>query len=106
MTARSENFLLSTEEHKEFMELYQLTEAHTIMDLIEASMAAGDSNMARIYQHVKSDGGNIWEQIDKNTGKQASATGLTWSYANILEALHYRKYTMAKLESFKRAVNA
>merc|ERR1719334_1956807 len=31
------------------------------------------------------------EQIDKHTGKQASAENLTWSYANILHALHIRK---------------
>ena len=31
------------------------------------------------------------EQIDKHTGLQASAEHLTWSYANILHALHIRK---------------
>ena len=37
------------------------------------------------------DAGRIDEQIDKNTGAQASAQGLTWSYANILHALHVRQ---------------
>jgi hypothetical protein len=31
------------------------------------------------------------EQIDKRTGVQASAESLTWTYANILHALHVRK---------------
>ena len=48
--------------------------------------------MTRLHNYVKSDGGKIDEQIDKHTGKQASAENLTWSYANILHALHIRKY--------------
>lgn len=47
--------------------------------------------MNRLYEYVKSDGGKIDEQIDKFTGAQASAEHLTWSYANILHALHIRK---------------
>ena len=47
--------------------------------------------MTRLHNHVASDGGKIDEQIDKHTGKQASAEHLTWSYANILHALHLRK---------------
>merc|ERR1719244_593708 len=47
--------------------------------------------MTRLWEHVKRDGGKIDEQIDKNTGLQASAEDLTWSYANILHALHIRK---------------
>jgi hypothetical protein len=31
------------------------------------------------------------EQIDKVQGGQVSAKGLTWSYANILHALHVRE---------------
>lgn len=50
----------------------------------------GDSVMTRIWEHVKNDDGVVWEQIDKYTGEQASAEGLTWSYANILHALHFR----------------
>jgi GH15 family glucan-1,4-alpha-glucosidase len=75
-------------------------------DMAKAALSAGDSCMTRIYEHVKNGGGNIWEQIDKNTGEQASATGLTWSYANILEALHFRNYTMEKLQSFKTVTSA
>ena len=50
--------------------------------------------MFRLWEHVKDDGGRIDEQIDKNTGVQASAEGLTWSYANILHSLHTRKQVM------------
>ena len=39
-------------------------------------------------------------QMDKNTGQQTSASSLTWSYANILHALHTRK----SLLSFRREV--
>ena len=54
-------------------------------------MAAGDAVLTRLYDHVKDDGGRIDEQINKVSGKQSSAEGLTWSYANILHALHVRK---------------
>ena len=47
--------------------------------------------MSRLHNYVKADGGKIDEQIDKHTGLQASAEHLTWSYANILHALHIRK---------------
>ena len=63
----------------------------TAQDLALAQKAAGDSVMFRLWEHVKDDGGRVDEQIDKFTGAQASAEGLTWSYANILHALHIRK---------------
>merc|ERR1711909_138944 len=37
------------------------------------------------------DGGRIDEQIDKHSGQQCSAEALTWSYANILHALHTQR---------------
>ncbi len=46
--------------------------------------------MSRLYFYVKDDGGRIDEQIDKFTGAQTSAQGLTWSYANILHAMNVR----------------
>ena len=66
----------------------------TAQDLARAQLGAGDSVMNRLYEYVKSDGGKIDEQIDKFTGAQASAEHLTWSYANILHALHIRKGLM------------
>ena len=62
----------------------------TVGDLATAQLAAGDSVMSRLWSHVNSDDGRIDEQIDKNSGVQASAEGLTWSYANILHALKIR----------------
>merc|ERR1712179_271544 len=62
----------------------------TARDLATAQLAAGDSVMTRLWKYVNSDDGRIDEQIDKNTGAQASAQGLTWSYANILHALKIR----------------
>ena len=32
----------------------------------------------------------MYEQIDKNSGQQISAFDLTWSYAEVLNALYYR----------------
>jgi GH15 family glucan-1,4-alpha-glucosidase len=34
----------------------------------------------------------MYEQIDKNNGKQLSAYDLTWSYAEVLNAIKYRNY--------------
>ena len=56
-----------------------------------SQVSAGDAVMTRLHNYVKADGGKIDEQIDKHTGLQASAEHLTWSYANILHALHIRK---------------
>lgn len=53
--------------------------------------------MYRLYQHVKSDGGHIAEQIDRNSGVQKSAADLTWSFANILSAMAERKKAAANL---------
>ena len=73
------------------MELLQLSNGTTARELARAQVSAGDAIMTRLHNHVASDGGKIDEQIDKHTGKQASAEHLTWSYANILHALHIRK---------------
>ena len=62
----------------------------TARDLARAQLGAGDSVMSRLWKYVKNDGGRVDEQIDKFQGNQASAQGLTWSYANILHALYVR----------------
>lgn len=56
--------------------------------------------MYRLYEHVKSDGGHIAEQISKTAGTQTSAKDLTWSFANLMSALHYRKSHLSGI--FKR----
>lgn len=58
--------------------------------LANTAFKAGDAVMYRVWQHVKNDDGRIDEQIDKNTGAQASAKSLTWSLANVLHALKVR----------------
>jgi len=91
------DYNLDLEEQKEWIKLldtYDSGNIKTAQDLATAQVAAGDSVMFRLWEHVKDDGGRIDEQIDKNTGVQASAEGLTWSYANILHSLHVRKQVM------------
>ena len=85
------DFQLSQDQNKHWMELLQLSNGTTAMDLARAQVSAGDAIMTRLHSFVGPDGGKIDEQIDKHTGKQASAEHLTWSYANILHALHIRK---------------
>jgi glucoamylase len=52
--------------------------------------AAGDSVMLRLKEHVGGDDGHLDEQIDRNTGEQMSAKDLTWSYAEVLNAMAAR----------------
>ena len=59
--------------------------------LVSAQISAGDAVMTRLWYCVRDDKGRIDEQIDKVLGFQLSAKSLTWSYANILHALHVRK---------------
>ena len=63
------------------------------ISLVETSFNySSDVMVTKLFSsQVKNDGGRIDEQIDKNTGAQASAASLTWSYANVLHALHVRK---------------
>ena len=56
----------------------------------KAFIGAGDAVLARLHAHVAADGGRLDEQIDKDSGKQASAHSLTWSYAEVFNALHWR----------------
>jgi GH15 family glucan-1,4-alpha-glucosidase len=68
-----------------------------LREQVQAAINAGDSVMYRLYQHVKSDGGHINEQIDRNTGIQRAAHDLTWSFANILSAMKEREKAVMKL---------
>jgi len=85
------DYTLNRETNKHWMNLLQLEDGATARTLARAQVAAGDAVMTRLFAHVQDADGRIDEQIDKHTGKQASAQGLTWSYANILHALHVRK---------------
>jgi len=50
----------------------------------------GDAVLLRIRAHIASDNFYMYEQIDRNTGLQTSAQDLTWSYAEVLNAMHTR----------------
>ena len=89
----------TTEEHRSWRHVLYLDEDATVLELAEAASAAGDAVMTRLWSYVKDDGGRIDEQIDKFSGDQTSAAALTWSYANILHALHTRNTLFTKLES-------
>jgi glucoamylase len=82
---------LNYEENKAWMDLLNLSEGASASELAAAQVAAGDAVMQALWRHVQDAGGRIDEQIDKFNGAQVSAEGLTWSYANILHALHTRE---------------
>merc|ERR1719423_178288 len=95
------DYQLGAEDHKEWIGLLDNLNTgniRTARDLAAAQLAAGDSVMSRLWEHVKDDGGRIDEQIDRATGTQKSAKGLTWSYANILHSLHVRKQVASSME--------
>ena len=64
--------------------------AFTPLQFSQAIASAGDAVLQRIYYHVQSSQLHLPEQLDKNTGAEASATDLTWSYATVLKAMWYR----------------
>jgi len=89
---RGGDYSLRYSEHADWMELLGLQEGATATDLAAAQVAAGDAVMTSLWSRVQdAPNGRIDEQIDKHTGAQTSAAGLTWSYANILHALHVRQ---------------
>jgi len=79
-----------SDNYKSWQELFGIDGNKTYLGLAELMRDAGDGVMSRIWKYVKNDNGRIDEQIDKFKGNQYSARGLTWSYANVLHALHVR----------------
>lgn len=66
-------------------------------------IAAGDSVLVRLREHISAeDDMHLFEQIHRDTGLQYNAKDLTWSYAEVLNALVARK--MATKASFKMFV--
>lgn len=57
--------------------------------------AQGDGVLLRLRYHVAPNGFQLQEQIDKNTGIQTSAHLLTWSFAEVLNAMNYRAQFLA-----------
>ena len=46
--------------------------------------------MGRLRRHVEAEGFHLAEQISESSGVQMSAEDLTWSYAEVLNAMHSR----------------
>lgn len=63
--------------------------------------SAADGVMMRLKQHVEPEGLHLYEQIDRNTGEQMSASDLTWSYAEMLNALHQRDIYLSTAGAMK-----
>lgn len=59
-------------------------------EMAQALATSGDSVLLRLAKHVNGDGGRLDEQIDRDSGEQASAQSLTWSYAEVLNAMKAR----------------
>ena len=57
----------------------------------EFFQSQGDGLLLRIKKYIESYNFHMYEQIDKNNGKQISAFDLTWSYAEVLNAIKYRQ---------------
>lgn len=62
----------------------------TAQEMAQSLATAGDSIMLRLSHHVSGDGGRLDEQIDRDSGLQTSAESLTWSYAEVLNAMKAR----------------
>jgi glucoamylase len=52
---------------------------------------AGDSILSRLKYHTQGNNGNLFEQIDKNTGFMISCENLTVAYATIITAIRVRQ---------------
>ena len=87
-----------------WFDLLKIPEGASLTSQVQAAIGAGDAVMYRLYQHVKSDGGHIAEQIDRNSGVQKSAKDLTWSYANLLSAMQERSKASANLQQMKEGL--
>jgi glucoamylase len=60
-------------------------------DLVGLFKMQGDGILNRIKTYIEPYDFHMYEQIDKNNGKQISAYDLTWSYAEVLNALKWRE---------------
>lgn len=102
VSMRELNGFQRREDKEAWTELLSLHENASTEDFIEAATSAGDSVMYRLFQHVKSDGGHISEQIGRNSGAQASAKDLTWSFANVLSAMKTRAKAVSAMERVEK----
>ena len=89
---RGQDFPLDKSHHA-WLKLLKLPLDTNASTLAINQRKAGDSVMKQLHSHVQGVDNRVDEQIDKNTGEQTSAEGLTWSYANILHSLYTRQHT-------------
>lgn len=62
-------------------------ESHPFKGSAQDFIAAGDSVLARLRTHISdADEMHLYEQIDRQSGKQHNAKDLSWSYAEVLMA--------------------
>jgi glucoamylase len=59
--------------------------------LADLFISQADGVMLRLRTHIIGNDYHLYEQLDKNTGYQISAVDLTWSYAEVLNAMYYRE---------------
>jgi len=85
----------------EWQNLFKINGNKSYLELSELMKDAGDAVMSRIWKYVKNDNGRIDEQIEQEKGFQYSAHGLTWSYANVLHALHIRNHLIPLISEKK-----
>ena len=91
---KGEDEIVTRESHGSWLKLLHLEGGITLSQLAGRQIQAGDAIMTAIYDKVRSAGGRVDEQIDRDSGSQKSAISLTWSYANILSAWHHRKFAV------------
>lgn len=70
----------------------------TVNELAQVFFNNGDGVLLRLRSHVTARQFHLDEQIDRNTGAQVSAQDLTWSYAEVLNAMHQRDVFLAQAQ--------
>lgn len=70
--------------------------------LAQVFAAQGDGVMLRLRLHVSGNDFHLDEQMDRNTGYQISASDLTWSYAETLNAMHNRDLYLNTVKGIKK----
>lgn len=60
-------------------------------DITSFFVSQGDALLERLKLYIETYDFHMYEQLDKNDGHQLSAYDLTWSYAEVLNAINYRK---------------
>mmetsp|Transcript_43627 Transcript_43627/g.61314 ORF Transcript_43627/g.61314 Transcript_43627/m.61314 type:complete len:548 (+) Transcript_43627:16-1659(+) len=98
ITTLKEKSLPSEASMKNFRAILNLPDEDlTYTEFAQAVVQAGDDVLYRIKYHVNPYGLHLAEQLDKVNGIEVSAPDLTWSYACVLKAMHYRTQAQSGL---------